>query len=162
MSYSDKVLEFATKAHEGQVRKYTGVPYITHPIEVARLALPIARIKLEPLSFLKLDFVEITEIIKSISFLHDVAEDTSVSLSDIYNFLEGIGVSGTNVFIIIDAVKSLTKSKKYFNLFTYLDEIKKNNYALIVKLADLEHNMSDLKDQKKLDHYRLIKYYLEH
>ena len=30
-----KALEFATKMYEGQVRKYTGEEYITHPVAVA-------------------------------------------------------------------------------------------------------------------------------
>ena len=30
----NKAREFATKAHEGQVRKGTNRPYIVHPIEV--------------------------------------------------------------------------------------------------------------------------------
>lgn len=34
-----EALAFATAAHEGQVRKYTGVPYITHPVAVARLVV---------------------------------------------------------------------------------------------------------------------------
>lgn len=32
-----EVAEFATEMHEGQVRKYTGEPYIEHPIAVALL-----------------------------------------------------------------------------------------------------------------------------
>ncbi len=32
-----EALAFAARAHAGQVRKYTGRPYITHPIAVARL-----------------------------------------------------------------------------------------------------------------------------
>ena len=32
-----KALEFATIAHDGQVRKYTGEPYIVHPIEVMEI-----------------------------------------------------------------------------------------------------------------------------
>jgi len=32
-----KALEFATKAHGDQKRKYTGEPYITHPIAVAKI-----------------------------------------------------------------------------------------------------------------------------
>lgn len=29
-----RVLEFITEAHYGQVRKYSGIPYVFHPIEV--------------------------------------------------------------------------------------------------------------------------------
>ena len=28
---------FASRAHKGQVRKYTGEPYIEHPLEVAKI-----------------------------------------------------------------------------------------------------------------------------
>ena len=33
----DEVLKFATKAHGDQKRKYTGDPYIVHPIAVAEI-----------------------------------------------------------------------------------------------------------------------------
>jgi len=32
-----KAIKFAAKAHEGQVRKYSGLPYIIHPVEVATI-----------------------------------------------------------------------------------------------------------------------------
>jgi len=48
MKFSDKVLEFATKAHEGQFRKYgQNVPYITHPIAVASAWQDMVRIGME-------------------------------------------------------------------------------------------------------------------
>lgn len=34
MNFQD-ALKLATEAHEGQVRKYSGLPYITHPMAVA-------------------------------------------------------------------------------------------------------------------------------
>jgi len=37
MTLIKKAIDFATKAHEGQVRKYTGKPYMIHPIEVSQL-----------------------------------------------------------------------------------------------------------------------------
>jgi len=58
------VLAFATKAHEGQVRKYTNDPYIVHPIAVA-------------------DLVERhggSEAQIAAALLHDVVEDTTVTL----------------------------------------------------------------------------------
>ena len=41
----EKALEFATQAHEGQVRKGTDLPYITHPIAVADIALQTESVK---------------------------------------------------------------------------------------------------------------------
>ncbi len=55
----DEAREFATKAHEGQVRKGTHRPYIVHPIEVAEIVSSITKDK---------------EVI-SAAFLHDTIED---------------------------------------------------------------------------------------
>lgn len=62
-----KALEFATKAHEGQVRKYTFEPYIKHPIEVMQIV----------------SSVEHTEDMLAAALLHDVVEDCGISLSEI-------------------------------------------------------------------------------
>jgi len=62
------VLQFATKAHDGQKRKYTGEDYIVHPISVA-------------------DMVERhggSEIQQAGALLHDVVEDTQYTLADIH------------------------------------------------------------------------------
>ena len=37
MDVLDKAIEFATKAHSGQVRKLANTPYILHPMEVATI-----------------------------------------------------------------------------------------------------------------------------
>lgn len=63
----EKAVKFATKAHEGAVRKYTGVPYITHPIAVAELV----RV-----------FDPRPEVWVA-AILHDVVEDTPVTLEEI-------------------------------------------------------------------------------
>lgn len=155
VKFSDKVLEFATQAHKGQKRKYTGADYITHPIAVAEILVKDGR------GVIIFDDYDI-EMAKSIAYLHDVLEDTKVSEKELNDFLlETIGYELT-VRIIMDAVKLVTKKKIGFDLFEYLDEIKTSAAALELKLADIKHNMSDLKDQKKLDYYKLVKYYLEH
>lgn len=37
MNVLEKAIQFATEAHEGQMRKLQGVPYILHPVEVAAI-----------------------------------------------------------------------------------------------------------------------------
>lgn len=60
-------LRFATKAHKGQVRKYTGEPYINHPIAVAAIVAT----------------VEHTPEMIAAAYLHDVVEDCGVSLAEV-------------------------------------------------------------------------------
>lgn len=68
MSPYDRALAFAQKAHGNQKRRYTGEPYWTHLIEVAELvaATPGA-----------------TEAMVATALLHDVVEDTDVTLDEI-------------------------------------------------------------------------------
>lgn len=108
----ETALEFATKAHKGQVDK-AGVDYILHPIAVAAL----------------LD----DETEKITALLHDTVEDCGVSVGEIE---EQFGKD------VADAVKLLTKTDG-FNYEEYLANIKKNNIARKVKIADMTHN-SDL------------------
>ena len=56
---------FATAAHAavGQTRKYTGEPYVVHPLEVANIVLSVGG----------------TEAMVAAAMLHDVLEDTGVT-----------------------------------------------------------------------------------
>lgn len=67
MNIVDKALQFATDAHEGQVRKYTGEPYINHPVEVAKIVASVPHT---------------TEMLCA-ALLHDVVEDCGVVLETI-------------------------------------------------------------------------------
>jgi (p)ppGpp synthase/HD superfamily hydrolase len=60
----ERAIAFATGAHAGQVRKYTGEPYITHPIAVAKIVAT----------------VEHTEAMLIAAILHDTVEDTPVTI----------------------------------------------------------------------------------
>jgi guanosine-3',5'-bis(diphosphate) 3'-pyrophosphohydrolase len=65
MSLILEAAQFARKAHRGQVRKYTGVEYISHPARVAgRVAVHI----------------DATEEMVAAAFLHDTIEDTGVTI----------------------------------------------------------------------------------
>lgn len=62
-----RAIEFATEAHGSQKRKYTGDPYIVHPIEVANI--------LAQRGF--------SEDVVIAAILHDVVEDTPVTNAEI-------------------------------------------------------------------------------
>lgn len=68
MSLIVRAAQFANKAHAGQVRKYTGQPYITHPARVA--------------SMVCLHGIASDETVAA-AWLHDVVEDCGVSLGEI-------------------------------------------------------------------------------
>ena len=130
-SQSEKAYEIAKKAHLGQVDK-AGEDYIKHPEKVA--------------SFVKIDEE------KAVAYLHDVIEDTELTLEDLSEY----GFSKE----VIEAVDIITK-KRGEDYQSYLNSVKKNKLARAVKLADLRHN-SDLtrlikvteKDIKRKEKYQ--------
>ena len=63
----DMVLLFADKAHKNQVRKYTGDPYITHPVAVAKIVATVTD----------------DEAMIAAALLHDTLEDTDTSYLDL-------------------------------------------------------------------------------
>ena len=67
MDIVTKALEFAAEAHEGQKRKYTGEPYINHPIAVCELVKT----------------VDHNEYMLAAALLHDTVEDTATTIDDI-------------------------------------------------------------------------------
>lgn len=63
-----RAARFAAQAHGGQKRKYTGEPYIRHPEAVATI---VSTVTSDP------------EVLAA-AWLHDVVEDTHVSLAEIH------------------------------------------------------------------------------
>lgn len=125
-----KAMQLAYSAHHGQLDR-SGVPYIFHPLHLAE------QMKTE------------NEIV--VALLHDVVEDTSITLTD----LEKLGFSPE----VIEAVRLLThdKSMPYMD---YINALKENPIARVVKLADLRHNsdLTRLKDESEKTRERLKKY----
>ena len=109
-SQSEKAYEIAKKSHLGQVDK-AGEDYIKHPEKVA--------------SFVK------TDEEKAVAYLHDVIEDTELTLENLYEYDFSKEV--------IEAVDIITK-KRGEDYQSYLNSVKKNKLARAVKLADLRHN----------------------
>lgn len=144
-----KALAFAQKYHHGQKRK-DGKDYITHPIEVAVRAERIykevvSRFGVEPNE----DFLD--DLYEG-SVLHDVEEDTSATNRDIelefgYHMARTVGLL------------SKAEGQTYFDFIMRL--VKEYDFLPIyIKLADLEHNMSDLNEGSLKDKYRFASHVL--
>lgn len=69
-----EALRFAHEAHAGQVRKYSGEPYVYHPIEVMHIVeITTYGAFVQP----------IVERMMCAALMHDVVEDTSRTLADV-------------------------------------------------------------------------------
>lgn len=115
-----KALKICFDAHKNQTDK-SGLPYVFHPFHLAE--------QME------------TEETTIVALLHDVVEDTNVTLED----LEGEGFKSE----IIEAVALMTHDDKT-DYMDYVRAIKNNPIAKAVKLADLKHN-SDLSRMDVID-----------
>ena len=117
MEYIRLARLIATGAHCGQVDK-GGNPYIEHPKTVA--------------------FLVSTKEEKIVAWLHDVVEDTDVTLSDLLTLFD---------YKTVKAVEAITR-KDGEDRKAYLARVKANPIATRVKIADLTHN-SDLSRIKR-------------
>lgn len=120
-----KAVEFAVKYH-GIQQRASGVPYYSHPLEVAEI---IAEMRLDTDSIVT-------------AILHDTIEDTDLTLEEIDKDF------GKDVAKLVDGVTKLTKIKFHEDnvrqaenfrklLITLSDDIR----VLLIKLADRLHNM---------------------
>jgi len=119
---------FSAKEHKGQLRA-SGEPYLTHPLEVANI-----------LAEMKMDAVTV-----SVGLLHDVVEDTLVSLEDVERTF------GPDVAHIVNGVTKISQIH-----FTSKEEKQAENFrkmllamtddirVIMVKFADRLHNMRTL------------------
>lgn len=134
MSTIERAIEIAARAHAGQVDK-AGAPYVFHPL---RLMLSVD-----------------TPEERMAAVLHDVVEDTSVTLAD----LEAEGFPSQ----VIEAVRVLTKLPGESRLEAARRAVR-NPIARAVKLADVRDNM-DLKrivsptarDYARLNEYEQVR-----
>ncbi|MFW2403729.1 MAG: RelA/SpoT family protein [Gammaproteobacteria bacterium] len=120
--------EFASQAHEGQ-RRYSGEPYITHPVAVAGI-----------LADLHLDYQSIAAAI-----MHDVIEDTPMAKEQIEEKF------GAEIAAIVDGVSKLDKLSFNSRAEAQVESFRKMMLAMVedirvilLKIADRLHNMQTL------------------
>lgn len=103
-------------------------------------------------------------IISIVATLHDVEEDTNMTLDEVMlSLVEGLELTVEEV-ILLDEVEdalALLNKKKHANYFEYVKAVKENFYARISKMGDLNDNISDLKEGSLKDKYRFALAYLE-
>ena len=127
MIYTDmtkKALKLSFEAHKDQIDK-SGIPYVYPPYHLAEQMTD-----------------ENTTIV---ALLHDVAEDTDITVEDIRK----MGFSEK----ICEALSLMTHDKNV-SYMEYVKKLKSNPIAKVVKLADLKHNSDltrlDAADEKAL------------
>ena len=131
VAFVRKAYDVAAKAHANQRRK-SGEPYIIHPLGVTTI-----------LAELQMD-----ETTLAAAFLHDVVEDTDITLQQLTEMF------GTKVADLVDGVTKLGKieyiSKEdqqienYRKMLMFL-AMAKDIRVIMIKLADRLHNMRTMK-----------------
>ncbi len=144
-------LELATEYHKGQKRK-DGKDYITHPIAVAEI---LEARHMTPNSFAN-------ELILVAGLAHDISEDCNVTEEEIVNkFIEAGYFSAAShpAHSIYSMLIALNKNR-FDSYGEYITNLIDKSYAKKVKIADLTHNLSDLKPGSLRDKYELALYIL--
>ena len=130
MATLERAIEIAVKAHAGQVDK-AGQPYVLHPLRMMlAVTTPEARLA---------------------AVLHDVVEDTAVTLDELR--AEGFPAS------VLEAVDALTKRENE-DYEAFIRRVAPNPIAREVKLADLRDNsdLSRIAEPTERDFARVEKY----
>ena len=127
----EKAYIFSASVHKGQVR-LSGLPYLTHPMEVAGILVN-----------LNLDSATIVT-----GLLHDTVEDTLVTLKQIEEAF------GKDVAFLVDGLTKISKIKyrsweeqQAENFRKMILAMSSDIRILIIKLADRVHNMRTLEFQ---------------
>ena len=121
-------IEFSRAAHQGQIRQ-SGDPYVTHPINVARILAPL--------------HIDLQAIIAAL--LHDVIEDTEVTSEQL---TENFGQPVTELvegLSKLDRIQFETREDAQAENFRkMLLAMVRDVRVILIKLADRLHNMRTL------------------
>jgi (p)ppGpp synthase/HD superfamily hydrolase len=127
-----KAIDFATRAHSGQYRKGTKIPYITHPLNVAKTLIQL----------------ECSETIIAAGILHDTLEDTRVTFDEL------LEIFGREIANLVSLTSEPNKSdwiweNRKAHTLKYLKT--SSEQVLILSLADKLDNIRSFRE----DHERI-------
>jgi (p)ppGpp synthase/HD superfamily hydrolase len=128
----EKALLFSLTNHSGQYRKSSNLPYIWHPISVAK------NVEENKIS-------KNLELLMTSALLHDLVEDCEdVTLEIIAQEF------GFKVAALVEELSSEPNKIEEVGKTEYLKEkmAKMSSYALVIKLSDRLDNCKDLSDAK--------------
>ena len=130
-----KAIWFATLAHGEQKRKYSGEPYVEHPIAVARIIFTLSP-----------TFATDPSIIAA-AILHDVVEDTPATMDSIELFF------GLTVAKLVEQVTDISRPEDGNRAFRKAMDrghlMMATPGGATIKVADLIHNAkSIIRDDK--------------
>ena len=119
--------QLATKAHEGQHRKFghEHLDYIVHPIAVAE------------------QFSD--PMLKCVAVLHDVIEDT---------YMDGKRLIAEGVPEDVVKLVEVLSHRKNETYWEYLDRVLEEPKAILVKIMDIENNMLTVPESLKERRYK--------
>lgn len=123
---SIKAVDYATKAHKGQFRKNSDIPYIYHPLNLACHCLAMG-IK--------------DDAIIAACLLHDVLEDTDFTVEDLKVDFEKEVVE---LVVLMTHGKSEDKTIRENIIKKYYKDLAKNPKAALIKCVDRCNNLTTM------------------
>ena len=116
----EKAYKFAVEKHNGQLRKFSEKPYISHLIRTYKIVEHYTK----------------DETMLIAALLHDIVEDTSVKISEVNRLF------GNDVAVIVDQLTYVHNGNKAAGLKRRVDSM--SSKSKIVKLADRTANVIGL------------------
>jgi (p)ppGpp synthase/HD superfamily hydrolase len=122
----EQAIEFAGNAHRNQTRKYTKEPYIVHPRKVGRIVATVNK----------------DAKVVAAAILHDVVEDTPVTIEEIENEFGKRVAKLVAEVTDLPAPKGSTRDERVARNRGHLSHASPEGQT--IKLADIIHNTRDI------------------